>query len=90
MSSDPSNPRRREGLAAPIPRDAEHCEKYLDRLAIVIARAGPNAAAFLPIVRRLERELAEAAQDAGALERLRARLASGSFTATNQNQSRKE
>lgn len=74
MSSDASKPGKRPEASSPVPRDVEHCERYLDRLALVIARAGPNAPAFLPIARRLEKELAEAKKDEAALERLKARL----------------
>lgn len=77
MSSDAPKPPDRRNPTAPIPRNVEHCEKYLDRLALVVERAGPNAAAFLPIVRRLEKELAEARKDEATLIRLKARLHSG-------------
>ena len=50
----------RRDRSVPIPRTVERCELYLDRLALVVQRAGKNGAAFLPLVRRLERELAEA------------------------------
>lgn len=57
-----------------ILRTVERCERYLNRLALVVDRAGNNAAAFLPIVRRFERELAEAKQEEQTLINLRARL----------------
>ena len=74
MSSDGPNSGDRRRPTAPIPRDVAQCEKYLDRLALVIERAGTNAAAFLPIVRRLEQELAEAKNDEATLDRLKTRL----------------
>jgi hypothetical protein len=58
----------------PIPRTVERCEAYLDRLALVVERAGGNAHAFLPILRRLERELAEARQEEEMLGSLKRRL----------------
>lgn len=61
---------RTSAKGAPIPRTVERCEAYLDRLALVVERAGNNAAAFLPIVRRLERELAEARSEQDVLHRL--------------------
>lgn len=57
----------------PIPRTVERCEAYLDRLALIVERAGSNAAAFIPIIRRLERELAEARAEEDVLHRLRKR-----------------
>ena len=57
-----------------IPRTIETCNRYLDRLALVIERAGKNGAVFLPLVQRLERELAEALAEEEALARIRARL----------------
>ncbi|SDH10549.1 hypothetical protein [Pelagibacterium luteolum] len=72
MSSEISDRRR---LAARIPRDVEHCERYLNRLAVVVERAGKNGHAFLPIVRRLEKELAEAKEDEQVLAGLKSRLA---------------
>lgn len=57
----------------PIPRTADRCELYLNRLALVVERAGKNASAFVPIARRLERELAEARAEAEVLTRLRQR-----------------
>lgn len=70
---------RDPGIPAPvprrdIPRTVETCERYLDRLALVIQRAGPNGAVYLPLVRRLERELAEAREDEEILQRLQSRL----------------
>tara|TARA_R100000365_G_scaffold3569_1_gene12276 strand:- start:2014 stop:2286 length:273 start_codon:yes stop_codon:yes gene_type:complete len=56
-----------------LPRTVERCERYLDRMALVLERAGDNASAFLPIVRRLERELAEAKAEQEILERMRKR-----------------
>ena len=67
------NSRRRPPRGEPILRTVERCEAYLDRLALVVERAGSNAAAFLPIIRRLERELAEARAEQDLLERLRQR-----------------
>jgi hypothetical protein len=67
MSSSPKN-------NDPIPRTVEVCERYLDRLALVVQRAGTNGATFVPLVRRLERELAEAKEEEEVLERLRHRL----------------
>ena len=58
----------------PIPRTVELCELYLDRLALVVQRAGKDGAAYLPLVRRLERELAEAIEEEELLERLKRRL----------------
>lgn len=58
-----------------IPRTVATCERYLDRLALVLERAGDNRAAFLPLVRRLERELAEAHAEEQMMEKMRARLA---------------
>lgn len=58
-----------------IPRTVETCNRYLDRLALVIERAGKNGAAYLPLVERLERELAEVEAEEEALLRMRARLA---------------
>lgn len=57
-----------------IPRTVETCNRYLDRLALVIEHAGKNGAVFLPLVHRLERELAEALAEEEALARIRARL----------------
>lgn len=58
----------------PIPRTVAQCERYLDRLALVIERAGANGHALLPIVRRLQRELAEAETEEALLASLKARL----------------
>ncbi len=58
-----------------IPRTVATCERYLDRLALVLERAQSNHPAFLPLVRRLERELAEAQADERSLSDLRRRLA---------------
>jgi hypothetical protein len=74
MSSDTSKAKSRRSPATPIPRDVEHCERYLDRLALVVERAGKNAAAFLPILRRLEKELAGAKRDEEMLASLKGRL----------------
>jgi hypothetical protein len=60
--------------ADPVPRTVEVCERYLDRLALVVQRAGTNGGTFVPLVRRLERELAEAKEEEEVLERLRHRL----------------
>lgn len=59
----------------PIPRTVATCNRYLDRLAPVIGRAGKNGAVYLPLVRRLERELAEAQAEEETLARMHARLA---------------
>jgi hypothetical protein len=58
-----------------IPRTTEACERYLDRMALVLERAGANRAAFLPINRRLERELAEARAEEEILNRMKDRFA---------------
>jgi hypothetical protein len=58
-----------------IPRTVETCNRYLDRLALVIERAGRKGAVFLPLVERIERELAEAQAEDEALARIRGRLA---------------
>ncbi len=64
---------KRPSRTEPIPRTVERCECYLDCIALLVERAGDNGAAFLPIVRRLERELAEAQSEADVLQRLRER-----------------
>lgn len=66
--------RRPAAKARSIPRTPETCNRYLDRLALVIERAGNNGAAFLPLVRRFERELAEALAEEEALNRMRQRV----------------
>lgn len=73
MSSNTSDKQPQKHQSKPIPRDVEHCERYLDRLALVVERAGRNGHAFLPIIRRLERELAEAREDEALMKRLLAR-----------------
>ncbi|RDE07806.1 hypothetical protein, partial [Pelagibacterium lacus] len=60
MSSKRSRTGKSKSEFPELPRTVERCERYLDRMALVLERAGDNASAFLPIVRRLERELAEA------------------------------
>ena len=73
MRSDTLSPLSAGTAMEPLPRTVDRCERYLDRLALVVERAGPNASAFLPIVRRLERELAEAKNEEGLLQKLMAR-----------------
>lgn len=75
-------PARREGRGPSeakkyreIPRTVETCNRYLDRLALVIERAGRDGAVYLPLVQRLERELAEAHAEEDVLARMRGRLA---------------
>ncbi|QYO77303.1 hypothetical protein NO932_11370 [Pelagibacterium sp. 26DY04] len=85
MSADDAKLRPNNPPTKTIPRDVDHCERYLDRLALVVERAGRNAAAFVPIVRRLERELAEAKADEEVLAKLRARLRAGSANTRQTN-----
>ena len=75
MSSNRKRIGKQKGEFPELPRTVERCERYLDRMALVLERAGDNAAAFLPIVRRLERELAEAKAEQEILERMRKRRA---------------
>src|SRR5262245_61303150 len=56
-----------------VPRTVPTCELYLDRLALVVERAKGNYAAFLPLVTRLQRELAEAKAEQQSLEDMRRR-----------------
>ncbi|SDG90544.1 hypothetical protein [Pelagibacterium luteolum] len=73
MASDHGGPPHAKSDHRSIPRTSELCELYLGRLALVVERAGQNASAFIPIARRLERELAEAKAEAEVLTRLRKR-----------------
>lgn len=73
MSFKGKKPRKTKHEFPDLPRTVERCERYLDRMALVLERAGDNAPAFLPIVRRLEKELAEAKAEEEILERMRQR-----------------
>lgn len=73
MSSKRKQADNPKGKFPELPRTVTRCEQYLDRMALVLERAGDNAAAFLPIVRRLEKELAEAIAEEEILERMRLR-----------------
>lgn len=73
MGSDTLSPLSEGTAREPLPRTVDRCELYLDRLALVVERAGPNGSAFLPIARRLERELAEAKGEERLLQDLMAR-----------------
>lgn len=61
--------------AVPGLRTVELCERYLDRLAQVIEQAGKEGHVYFPLVRRFERELAEARDEEALRIRLRARAA---------------
>lgn len=59
-----------------IPRTAHNCERYLDRLALVVVRAGTDAYTFLPLILRLQRELALIETEERAISQLKSRFAS--------------
>lgn len=73
MRSDALSPLSAGMARVPLPRTVDRCERYLDRLALVVERAGPDGSAFLPIARRLQRELAEAKGEERLLQDLMAR-----------------
>ena len=72
---------RRTGIARrSITRTVEQCERYLGRLSIVMRRAGRERNAFLPIARRLLKELEEARRDQEIIDALDVRAADWSVS----------